>query len=339
MTGMTKADDAETVADGGDVRTLARLWALAVAFGLLTVGWSLHVGVPFRDPDGVVLRNRIVISVLLFGLLVVVDAVVRTGRRGWTAGGAVAALRARWPRRRVALAVSALLAYHLVYACYRNLKSWAAFRPDHDDRLERVDTWLFLGHNPAVLLHDLIGQQAAPVLAAVYESFATLVSISLVAALALAPRLRDGLVFLASAMWLWVLGVGSYYLIPSLGPFATAPRDFAHLPDTIITSKQATLLVDRSALLHDPGASGGFASISAFASLHVAFTCLILLMMRYYGLRWAMWAMSVVFATTALATIYFGWHFVVDDVAGVALAVLALRLGRLMIGDPGPSPD
>ena len=36
-------------------------------------------------------------------------------------------------------------------------------------------------------------------------------------------------------------------------------------------------------------------------------------------------------AGTMLATVYFGWHFVVDDVAGVLLAYLAVLLARLMI--------
>ena len=43
----------------------------------------------------------------------------------------------------------------------------------------RWDRWLFLGHSPAVLLHDLLGQHvAAYVLMVVYESFSTLVIVA-----------------------------------------------------------------------------------------------------------------------------------------------------------------
>jgi hypothetical protein len=41
-----------------------------------------------------------------------------------------------------------------------------------------------------------------------------------------------------------------------------------------------------------------------------------------------------------VATIYFGWHFVVDDVTGVAMAALALFLGRLVVYPRGrPVPE
>jgi hypothetical protein len=40
-----------------------------------------------------------------------------------------------------------------------------------------------------------------------------------------------------------------------------------------------------------------------------------------------------------VATVYFGWHFVVDDVAGVLLAVAAFTLGRWMVQPVGRGPD
>ena len=58
--------------------------------------------------------------------------------------------------------------------------------------------------------------------------------------------------FLASAMWVWILGVGSYYLIPSLGPFASDPGDFAALPETAITRTQTMYLDQRAHLLANP---------------------------------------------------------------------------------------
>ncbi|CUR60202.1 conserved membrane hypothetical protein [metagenome] len=319
MAGMTKLEEHAGIADDASRGWLLRLWLLAVGFALVALLVSDRVGVPLRDPDGVVFRNRVTISVLLFAVFVVVDRVVR---------------KRRWTGRDVVLALAGLLAYHVVYASYRNLKSWTAFETDRDDLLSRIDDRLFAGHSPAVLLHDLLhgmlGEQAvAQSLAYLYESFATLVAVFVVASVVFAPRVRTGFTFVASAMWLWVLGICSYYLVPSLGPFATAAQEFSHLPHTIITDKQATLLADRAALLADPSAAGGFAAISAFASLHVAFTFLILITVRGYRVRWATAVMTVVFLGTVLATIYFGWHFVIDDVVGIGLALLAARLGRL----------
>lgn len=329
------------VAGEADHRWLVRVWALVGAFAVVTLVWSQHVGIPLRDPHGGVLRSRIGLSLSLSLLLSLVDAALRTPRRGWRFRTAVAMLRARWTRRRLALVASGLLAYHLVYFCYHNLKSWDVLNHVRDDLLLRWDRTLFLGHSPAVLLHDLLGQHvAAYVLVVVYESFSSLVSFSFVAALVFTTRVRDGYVFIASALWVWILGVASYYLIPSLGPFHSAPQEFTGLPHTTIQETQARYLAQRAHLLADPAAGDAFAQISAFASLHVGVTCVIVLMARYYRLRRASQLLTVYLIATIIATVYLGWHFAVDDVAGLAIAVLAVFLGRWMIyprGRPAPS--
>ena len=84
--------------------------------------------------------------------------------------------------------------------------------------------WLFLGHSPAVLLHDLLGQHvAAWVLMVWYKTFPTLVVVAFPAAVVLSRQMRDAFVFIASLVWVWILGTASYYAIPSLGPFSSAP--------------------------------------------------------------------------------------------------------------------
>jgi membrane-associated phospholipid phosphatase len=234
------------------------------------------------------------------------------------------------------LALTGLVAYHAVYICYRNLKSWDAFNTVRDEQMLRWDRWLFAGHSPAVLLHDLLGTHAAAyVLVVVYKAFTYLVPLSLMASLVFVPRIREAYVFLASSMWVWILGIGSYYLIPTLGPFASAPREFARLPHTSITSTQAEYLTQRAHLLADPAAPDAFASISAFASLHVGFTCMVLFMAMYYRRRVLSWVLAVYLVLVMFATVYLGWHFVLDVVAGVVLAALAVLLGRLTIHPRG----
>jgi hypothetical protein len=315
-------------------------WLVVAAFGVVTAVWSNHVGVPLRDPGGKMFSGRLTSAVILLAVLALVDANVRTGLRGWTVRRVVSKLRERWLTVRLPLAIAGLVAYHLVYVCYRNLKSWDAFNQVRDAELNRFEAWLFFGNTPASLMHDVLGQDmAAHVLAAVYISFTYLVPLSLVSALVFVDRIRDGYVFLMSAIWIWVLGTASYYLIPSLGPFASAPGDFEQLPHTGITDRQAEYLTQRAHLLETPDAPDAFASISAFASLHVAFTCMVMLMLHYYGRRAAAIVLGVYLGLTMLATVYFGWHFVIDVPAGVALAVLAVLLGRWMIYPKGrPQP-
>ena len=328
-----------TIHSSPDHRWPVRLWAVVIAFAIVTAAWSLHVDVPPRDPRRTILVNRIAISVGLFAVYAVLDASLRAARAGrWTPHTAVGVLRARWTRRRLTLAASALLAYHLVYFCYRNLKSWNVFNDERDDMLLRWDEWFFLGHSPAVLSHDLLGEHyAAYVLTVVYVSFTGLVTLSIAAPLVFTERIRDGYVFIASAMWVWVLGTGSYYLIPSLGPFWSRPEEFTGLPRTMIQESQDKYLAGRDHLLSDPGAGDAFAQVQAFASLHVAFTCMLVLMARHYGLRRLSQVLAVYLFGTILATIYFGWHFVSDDVVGIAIAFLAVLLGRLTIYPHGRS--
>lgn len=308
------------------------MWIIVALFAAVTAFRAHQVGLPVRDPSGSIFRLRIALSLALFGAGILVDAAIRTGRNGWTVKQAVTVMRARWPKDRLIVAVSGLLAYHLVYLCYRNIKSWIAFRPMHDGDLLRLDKWLFFGHSPAVLLHDLFGEQVAPhIFQLIYESFSFMVPVSFVAALVFANRIRQGYVFLTSAMWIWILGVGSYYLIPTLGPFASAAKEFAGLDDTSVTATQAKYLAQRAHFLAHPGASDSFVSIAAFASLHIGFTCMVLFMLRYYGFTRATRAMTIYLGLVMLSTVYLGWHFAVDDVAGVIVAFLAVLFGRYTI--------
>ena len=83
---------------------------------------------------------------------------------------------------------------------------------------------------------------------------------------------------------------------------------------------------DRVAFLADPG-NGTPQAIAAFASLHVAmsFTALIAVYLLDLGRRWKqfLWGWVVL---TFIATVYLGWHYVVDDVAGLLMAVVAVGL-------------
>ncbi len=315
---------------------LAGIWVVVALFVIVTVVRSREVQVPFRDPGGEFFRLRVVRAVFLFAGLALLDACARASRRGFTLRRAAGVLRDRWPWQRLVGAFCGIVAYYVVYVCYHNLKSWDAFNTPRDTSLRRVDSWLFFGHTPAVLLHDLFGQHlAAYVFVDFYESFSTLVTVSVISALVFSNRLRDGYVFLSASMWVWILGVASYYLVPSIGPFYSASRDFAGLPRTVVTSTQEAYLADRTLLLQHPGAHNAFGELSAFASLHVGFTCMIALMLRYYGFRWATRVMALYVCVVILATVYLGWHFAVDVVGGMTVALLAVWLGNRLIYPAG----
>jgi membrane-associated phospholipid phosphatase len=328
--------DSQPRAPGADgqpsSRWLLPVWGVVVVFGAVTLVRSAQVGIGLRDPHGAILRSRLALTAGIFVVLVLVDAVRRARRDGVPLRHLVALIREKWTPRRLALSWSGLLAYHLVYFCYHNLKSWDVLNRPRDQMLLEWDRWLFAGHSPAVLLHHLLGTHlAAYVLMVVYESFSTLVSVAVVAAVVVPDRMRDGYVAIASGLWIWILGTLSYYAIPSLGPFHGAPAEFANLPHTMIQDTQHRYMAQRAHLLAHPQAPGAFAQVSAFASLHIGVLTVVWLLARYHRLRWVFRVLAVDVAVTCVATVYLGWHFFVDDLAGLLIGFLAVALGTWMI--------
>ena len=317
---------------GTQWRRAARLWAVVLCFVAGALARSVQVGIGFRDPHGEVFATRLALTAGIFTGLVVVDGVLRT--RPWLRPRAVVAtIRARWTPARLALAWSALLAYHVTYFSYHNLKSWNSFNTVRDSALEHWDRWLFGGHSPAVLLHDLLGQHAAAwVLMVWYETFGTLVILAFPAAVVLARRVRDAYAGIAAFVWVWILGTATYYAIPSLGPFHAAPQDFAGLPHMMIQDTQARYMAQRAYLIAHPHAPDAFAQVAAFASLHVGVSAVILGLAWWHRLRRTTILCSVFLVGTMVATVYLGWHFAVDDAAGLAIAALAWWLGPLTVG-------
>lgn len=303
-------------------------WLVVAAFAVVTLWRSHVVDIPVRDPHLAYFWGRVGMELGLVAPMLVVDAWWRARRHGERF---VTVVRTRWTARRIGLVVAAVVVHQLTYLLYHNLKSWDVFNPLQDDLLLRWDTWLFFGHSPYRLVHALLGQKsAAYVLMVIYESFSTILIIAFAAALVFVDEIRDSYVYVTASMWCWILGVGSYYLIPSTGPFHIVPEDFAGLPHTMIQDTQARYYAQREYLLAHPHASDAFAQISAFASLHVALVAMVMLMARYYRLRRTSWVLAAYLVGTIVATIYLGWHYVVDDVAGLAIAFLAVTLGRRM---------
>lgn len=293
-------------------------------------------GVRFRDPDNVAAKY-VVIMVLAVVLLVALDVAIRAGRRDGTWRPSRAAMReirrGRWTASRMIAAGGGLLSFYVAYLGFRNLKGvLPLLRPElADDRLAAADRSLFGGHDPAELLHSLLGTGAAAhVLSTVYAAFIVFLPLSLAIGLVFATRLSTSLFFATVMSLNWLIGVGSYYLLPSLGPAYADPLAFASLPYTEVTRLQAMLLGDRAGFLRDPD-TGIPQAIAAFASLHIAMSFTALAMTYLLGLGRAvkvvLWAWL---ALTAVATVYLGWHYVVDDLAGIVVGVVSLALAQLL---------
>ncbi len=308
--------------------------ATSLAFLLVTLAVSWHITIPIRDPEGTLLGKRIVLPFLFMGLFFGFDVLIRGYRTAKTEEASimrsvVKTFLDRWWWRRIVLALVGFASFHLSYLCYRNLKSFVSVfnYQSYDPELLVLDRFMTGGHPPALLLHDLMPPDGwAHVLSTIYLAFIPWVPISVAAALTFSQRLRDGYIFVAASIWCWVLGTVSYYLIPSLGPFESAQWQFARLPETGVTQVQDSLVNQRLLLHADPIGWEGVASIGGFASLHVGIVFMAYLVMRYLGHKKLAWATMAALVPTVLATIYFGWHFIVDDIAGFFIGWASCRL-------------
>lgn len=308
------------------------MWAVVAVFAIITALWSHHVDVPLRDPHGKMFARKLLGAIVLFAALAAVDIAVRWSRAGRSRQAALDVVRSRLAPRRLGLVLAALLAYHLIYLCYRNLKSWDAFQTPHDAWMLRFDRALFAGHSPAVLLHHLLGEDtAAHPLAFIYKIFTYVCTLAIVGSLAFLDDIRHAHVMLVAGMWTWILGTASYYLLPTLGPAFSAPQEFARLPHTAVTTMVIDDIRDRDLFLADPQNPKAFVGVSAFASLHVGFTTTVLLMAIYLRKRVLAWLLAAYLLAVMLATVYFGWHFILDLLGGLLLALLAVTIGHLTV--------
>jgi CDP-diacylglycerol--glycerol-3-phosphate 3-phosphatidyltransferase len=107
---------------------------------------------------------------------------------------------------------------------------------------------------------------------------------------------------------------------------------------------QHALWVERLNVLYGsaPFLKDAVQSIAAFASLHVSVVLTAALIAHLLRAnRWVRRALWAYFWLVVLATIYLGWHYVIDDVAGVVIALVAVGLGALATGHslrPPPEP-
>jgi hypothetical protein len=319
----------------------------SVLAGPIVAGFLVIVGliatdaadVPLRDPDHVAALYLVLVGlgvVLLVGLDIAVRAARREGTRRPSRQAMAAVRRERWTPTRAIAAGTALVSFYVSYMAYRNLKAIVPLlRPDDifDRELADLDRSLFAGHDPADLLHSLLGVGVPThILSTGYAAFIVFLPLSLAVALVFSRDIRAGLFYATALSVNWVLGAGSYFLIPSLGPVYYEPESFAHLPHSEVTRLQDMLLDQRVEFLVHPTTATP-QSIAAFASLHISMSLTAVLAAHLLGvgrrLKIGLW---IWLGLTTLATVYLGWHYFLDDLGGIVIAVGALGVARLLTG-------
>ena len=321
-------------------RAYSALVATSLAIGLWAIITAEVLDKRLIDPESSFLGpSWLRLPILCFGALAL-DLVPRSL---WGSGGhprraieiGRERLRSHWTRERLLLVMLGIVGFYVIYVCYRNLKSFLPFMIEtkYDRELHLLDRALFFGNDPAIVLHGLLGTDVvAYLLSYIYLWFLPLVPLALTAWLVWSRNLSYGYWFVTSQCIAWSLGTLSYYALPTLGPgleYVSLYADLAQTPtndlmDSLVASRQGVIL---------GGLTGQVQSVAGFASLHTAITLLVALLVQYTlrskVLKIVFW---VNFGVTVVATLYFGWHYVADDLAGIMIALVAFYVGGLATG-------
>lgn len=323
----------------GSARLFAVPFLIALAFCAVAVIVAVVAGLPLRETVGSARKIYAMVPLLMVGAIVV-DVVVRvtTQRPKLHDVGRAAfnVLRTRWTGMRLAGVAAGVMSAYLVYLAYRNLKVFLPYvRTELADRtLTAADEWLSAGHSPSGILQQLLGTGvASEVLSTTYMAFMLFVPLSLAAALIWSKQIAHGMWYACAICFNWVIGIASYYAVPSVGPIYSEPFRFSDLPITSVSKLQDSLYQDRLEIIANPHTTDAIHGIAAFASLHVSIVFTAALIARRTGvpklLQRVLW---VYLGLTFLSTIYFGWHYLLDDAAGFGVGALSVWLAGLAVG-------
>ena len=336
--------------------------AFSILSALLAIVVAARLDRPISDPEGFL--GPAYVRLPLIGLFMLAADVVprgfarayrtvtqtRTyvGVRGklaaafWSCARVVpdtlAVLREHWSWKRVGYVMAGLITFYTCYVSYRNLKSFLPLITDrnYDSQLDQIDAFLSFGTRPSLFLHDILGTDiAAHILAYWYISYLPLNVLILGAMVAWSKDLGRG-AWAATALSLnWMLGVASYYALPTLGPGIAYPSYIWELDDNSASTLQHALTMSRNQFvsdLNDPSLSQG---VAGFASLHVSVVLTVCLLFHQSGMsRWLCNVAWIYLVGTVLATLYFGWHYILDDIGGAAIAFAAVWIGAKVTRQP-----
>ena len=231
-------------------RAYALLVGIAVVMGGLALTAAISLDRSLVDPEGFLGPSWLRLPLLLTGAFAL-DLVPRTLWLSKFKPAAMPAIfmarvRTHWTRERCTLVVVGLVCFYTTYVSYRNLKSFLPFvmgDTKYDRTLHLVDRLLVFGHEPGLLLHNVLGTGiAAHFLSYIYLWFLPLVPLALTAWLIWSTNITYGYWFATSQSIAWSLGTLSYYALPTLGPGLMYPSIYTDLPDTPTSALMETLV-------------------------------------------------------------------------------------------------
>ncbi|HEV7920872.1 MAG TPA: phosphatase PAP2 family protein [Thermoanaerobaculia bacterium] len=196
-----------------------------------------------------------------------------------------------------------------------------------DAELWNLDQFLFFGHSPTIFLLTLF----RPILRAFDWSYANIFIAAVLIAFSYflsAPerRLRAGFANGNTAMW--IAGAWLYMALPSIGPVYHFPDVWFEYSRLFPTTQYYQIVLMRNYQAMMRLAAGGrdepiviVYGVAAFPSLHVAFLSYTFLWFRRLW-RYGEIVFGIFVFVIFLGSMITGWHYMIDGLAGFALAAL-----------------
>src|SRR6266436_236750 len=140
----------------------------------------------------------------------------------------------------------------------------------------------------------------------------------------LAGKLKYAKEFLAANLISFAIGIPLFALLPAIGPW-----HYFHYPpsEAQTTFCEAPLLAMRLAGAYVLGSQE--AGVVCFPSFHVAWA--IFFAAALWGFRWLRIPVAVVSGMVILSTMTTGWHYFVDVLGGIALAIISIVLAKRLM--------
>ena len=178
---------------------------------------------------------------------------------------------------------------------------------------------------------ETLGPQAHHILSKFYTAFYVYVPVTLFVMVLQRKNRTWSDEFCAAFVLCWLIGTLSIYLFPTWGPCFFAPQTIAALPqDTEIARLQSTLWHWKEYLDQHPGSTEKIFAISGLPSLHMAVAILGSIYLR--RVNFVLECCSWLFALgTFVATIYFGWHYLADNLAALLIVAPCIFMARLLV--------